>query len=167
MAPEVRVDNPGGRWLEEKRAGVEAAARALPQGLTGRRLGGAVTAQVRAVLRTAELARLEGALGEVREPGEAKYDRLARRVKRDGWDPGQDGNALAVGVNHLGQAFLIEGNTRAALAAALGIGGLKTDVFWFNGAEDVPGPFRLGADFSARLAPSEPGDDFAPEDPCP
>ena len=162
------MDNPGGRWLEEKRAGVEAAARAIPQGLTGRRLGGAVTAQVRAVLRTADLALLEGASGEVRELGNAKYDRLARKVKRDGWDPDQEGNALAVGVNHLGQAFLIEGNTRAALAATLGIAGLKTDVFWFNGAEDVPGSFCLGADFSARLSPPDeahPGD--PQEDPGP
>lgn len=153
------MDNPGGRWLAEKRAGVDAAARAIPQGLTGRRLGGAVTAQVRAVLRTADLARLEGASGEVRGPGDAKYDRLARRIKRDGWDPDQEGNALAVGVNHLGQAFLIEGNTRAALAAALGIPGLKTDVFWFNGAEDVPGPFRLGADFAGRLVSEPAGKD--------
>ena len=106
-------------------------------------LGGATTAYTRSLvfLPTDMVAALPGAQNERRGPGDPQYDSLRADVDRRGFVPDQDGNALLIGVNHLGQAFILEGNTRAAIATELGVPSIRAEVRWFNGGEDALGRF--------------------------
>lgn len=154
-----RTDNPGGRWLEEKqkRAGEGHAPHA--KGLRAKALGGAVTAWTARpiMVPTAVLARVGGVNNEARCPGDHQYDRLSAAVAENGWDPEQDGNAVLVGVNQFGEAYLIEGNTRVAFAAAHGIGEVRAEVRWFNGGEEAPGAWRLDGGRVAALEAEDAG----------
>ncbi len=84
---------------------------------------------------------LPGAMNETRMAGDPKFDRLMESVREEGFDPDQKGNRVVVGVNHLGQAYVLEGNTRAAVAAASGVPNIRAEVRYFNGSEMVDGPF--------------------------
>ena len=153
-------DNPGGVWLAGKRKDVEdrAARSRSAVGIDARLLGGAVTAWTRepVMIDTDALDGVEGVMGERRVPGEPRYDLLMETVAAEGWDPGQDGNAVLVGVAHDGRAWMLEGNTRLAVARALGLGELRAEIRWFNGAESEPGPFRLGREGLAFCRPEPP-----------
>jgi hypothetical protein len=83
-----------------------------------------------------------------------EYDALAEDVSRRGFLPDQDGNAVVVGVNHLGQAYLLEGNTRVAVARDFGVPSVRAEVRWFNGGELADGPFSPSV--VERLAASAP-----------
>ena len=90
------------------------------------------------------LHRLPGSMHEARSARnpDAKYDRLSETVAEEGFDRGQsESGGVIVGVNHLGQAYIIEGNTRAALAFDQGIPSIKAEVRYYNGGEMVDGPF--------------------------
>jgi hypothetical protein len=100
-------------------------------------------------LSTDELTQLPGAMGETRGPGDPGFDALLAKVKSEGFDPDQAGNKVVVGVNHKGEAYLMEGNTRAAVAKALGIPNIKTEVRYWNGGEMIDGPYKPEA-VSAR-----------------
>ena len=128
----VRVDNPGGDWLAEQVEDAEARDR------KGYRASGAITAHLRqpVMLPTAALDALPGARGEgsLRIPGEHQYDRLLESVESGGFDLSAERSVL-VGVDHRGKAWMIEGNTRAAVARAKGIEAIPADVRWFAGGE--------------------------------
>lgn len=100
-----------------------------------------VDQQTELFLPSGFLKNLPGAANETRMAGDPQFDRLMDSVKEGGFDPDQKGNKVVVGVNHLGQAYILEGNTRAAVAAELGVPSVKTEVRYFNGAEMVDGPF--------------------------
>ena len=90
------------------------------------------------------LHRIPGAMHEARSARnpDIKYDRLSETVKEEGFDRDQkQSGGVIVGVNHLGQAYIIEGNTRAALAFDQGIPSLKAEVRYYNGGEMIDGPF--------------------------
>jgi hypothetical protein len=84
---------------------------------------------------------LPGARNETRMAGDPQFDRLLASVREEGFDPDQKGNRVVVGVNHLGQAYVLEGNTRAAVAAEMGVPNIRAEVRYFNGSEMVDGPF--------------------------
>jgi hypothetical protein len=90
------------------------------------------------------LHRLPGSMHEARSARnpDVKYDSLAETVAEEGFDRSQkESGGVIVGVNHLGQAYIIEGNTRAALAFDQGIPSIKAEVRYYNGGEMVDGPF--------------------------
>jgi hypothetical protein len=99
---------------------------------------------------------ITGCRDEARKPGEGQFDRLLKRVQEEGFDF-DPGNAVLVGVNHEGDAYVIEGNTRAAVAAHLGIPLIPCEFRWFNGGElaedDLWSPKRV-----AELGESKPVD---------
>lgn len=141
----VRVDNPGGAWLAEKQQYAEEVMAQQHSVLRSSRAKGLVGPSTAftttpVFLPTELLASLPGASGENRVPGDPKFDQLDRLVQNYGFKEDQDGNAVLVGVNHLGQAFLIEGNTRTAVAASRGIKRIRAEVRWFNGGETADGP---------------------------
>ena len=160
-------DNPGGEWLAGKRRPAELRA-ADSSGATGKMLAGAVTAWTRepVMVDVRAVSGLPGASGEIRRPGCPKHDHLAGIIERDGWDPLQDGNAIMIGVSHEGRAWIIEGNTRTAVAAALGVERIRAEIRWFNGAEDVPGPFMIRKGGEAPFG-AIPQDRAAPDDESP
>ena len=99
-------------------------------------------------LSTEMLSKLKGANDEKRYVGEGRYDLLRKRVDKEGFDPEQKysseddyGNAIVIGVNHKGKAFIIEGNTRVAVAKDLDVPSVRAEVKYYNGAEEVDGPY--------------------------
>jgi N12 class adenine-specific DNA methylase len=142
--PEVKIgrDNPGGSWLARKVAIAEEEMKTAPISSARRRgIVGPSTAYTKEAIMmpVAALAKLKGASGEVRKPGDPRYDELAADVAENGWQDDQRGNAVLVEINHLGQAYMTEGNTRVAVAAANGVPFIRADVRWLNGGEDLDG----------------------------
>ena len=74
-------------------------------------------------------------------------------AEQDGFDPDQRGNTVVVGVNHKGEPYILEGNTRVAVASQLGEPFVKTEVRYWNGGEMVQGPFIPQAVASQASAP--------------
>jgi len=133
--PVIRYGNDHAKsWLEHK---IELAVSSGDPTF----LRGAVTAwmgqerQLR--LPTEVLARIPGAMNEKREPGEAQYDWLTKRVEENGWD--DELAHILVAVNHEGSPYILEGNTRVAFAIRNGISDIAAEVRWFNGGEMVDG----------------------------
>lgn len=92
-------------------------------------------------LDTEFLSTLKGANDEVTDMSNPKYVDLKKSVEKEGFVPDQKGNTILIGVNHKGQAFIMEGNNRVAVAKEQGVPSIKAEVKYFNGAEDVDSPF--------------------------
>lgn len=131
--PQVRVDNPGGEWLGHTRRRAEQEVSA---GNTT--VSGPVTAYLRRPIELdpQKLAVIPGAAGEVRVPGEFQYDRLRPSIEREGF---RQDSPILVGINHRGAPYVIEGNTRVAVARDLGIDRIPAEVRYFAGGEQVGG----------------------------
>ena len=147
IKPEIRTDNPGGEWLKHERA------RAIKNYGQNNPVTGAVTGYLRKPIHLdpQKLVNIPGARGEVRVPGEAQYDRLRPSVEKHGL---YEDSPILVGVNHLGEPYIIEGNTRAAVARDLGIDRLPAEVRYFAGGEQVGGPMEPGL-IEHYMSPSE------------
>lgn len=152
-----KYDNPKGRWLEEKIASAERRLCVAERGIAAKGLVGGVTAWTAgAVMIDTDVARrLIGVNNEQRRPGDHQYDGLTASVDTHGWDARQLNNAIMIGVNHLGDAFIIEGNTRAAYAHAHGIPQLRAEIRWYNGGEEADGVFCLRDKDLPFCAPDE------------
>lgn len=136
---DFKVDNPGGEWLEgkQKRAS-EYPDRKFMVGSTTGVIGGNSSI----FLPTSILKDIPGLADEKRSKGDTQYDNLLSDAKENGFDPDQKGNKIVVAVNHFGQPYLLEGNTRVAVANALNVPRVKVEVRYWNGAEDVDGPMN-------------------------
>ena len=134
--PVVRTDNPGGEWLARQRS---RAQENIDEGFT--RVSGSVTGSLKKPIELdpKKLEVIPGAMGERRVPGEAQYDRLRPMIEAEGF---RQDSPILVGVNHLGEPYIIEGNTRAAVARDLGIDRIPAEVRYFAGGEQVEGPMR-------------------------
>jgi hypothetical protein len=153
--------NPGGEWVENKqRRAEEMAALSSPENAGGKMLSGPITAALGGdfknsslFLDTKFLSKLRGANDENRRAGDVRYDRLKKQIQERGFDPEQKspdleeafpdspGNAIVIGVNHKGEAFILEGNTRVAIANEMDVPSVRAEVKYFNGAEEVDSPF--------------------------
>jgi len=134
----VKYDNPGGSWLKNKQ---EAADKDIQEyagkGYLGKGLGGSATAYVRNVdLPVSELKKIPGAADEKRIPGDFQYDQLTKSVEKEGF---RRDSPILIGVNHKGEPYIIEGNTRVAVAADQGIETIPAEVQWKNGGELIDG----------------------------
>ena len=136
---DFKVDNPGGEWLEgkQKRAS-EYPDRKFMVGSTTGVIGG----KSDFFLPTNILKDIPGLADEKRSKGEIQYDKLLSDAKENGFDPDQKGNKIVVAVNHFGQPYLLEGNTRVAVANTLNVPKVKVEVRYWNGAEGVDGPMN-------------------------
>lgn len=132
---EFKQDNPSLRgntqWIKEKQADAERRY-SKERGISGTPTGW-IRGEVD--LSTDHVSKLEGARFEKRGPGDPKYDGLLERVKKEGWK--QDKFPILVEVNHKGEAYITEGNTRTAIARDLKIPSVKAEVKWLNGGETV------------------------------
>jgi len=136
---DFKVDNPGGEWLEgkQKRAS-EYPDRKFMVGSTTGVIGG----KSDFFLPTNILKGIPGLENEKRSKGDYQYDKLLSDAKENGFDPDQKGNKIVVAVNHFGQPYLLEGNTRVAVANTLNVPKVKVEVRYWNGAEGVDGPMN-------------------------
>jgi len=132
--PIVRTDNPGGEWLKhERRRAEENVAKGYSK------LSGAVTGSLKRPIELdpQKLAVIPGAVGERRVPGEYQYDRLRPLIEAEGF---RQDKPILIGINHRGEPYISEGNTRAAVARDLGIDRIPAEVRYFAGGEGVEGP---------------------------
>jgi hypothetical protein len=132
-------DNPGGEWLEGKQA--RAAQYPDDKFMVGATTG-VIGGRSSMFLPTHVLKGIAGLNDEVRTSGVHKYDSLLSDAREGGFDPEQKGNKVVVAVNHYGQPYLLEGNTRVAVAHSMGIPKVKAEVRYWNGAENVDGPMH-------------------------
>jgi len=141
-------DNPGGSWLQRHQERAEQEIIDNAEGRFGRGITGSITGtlgmQQDMFLPTNRLFELPGLSGEMRRPGDPRFDALLERVREEGFDPNQAGNRVVVAVNHRGEPFLMEGNTRVAVANELGVPSVRTEVRYWNGGEGAEGPFSPG-----------------------
>jgi len=158
--PLIRRDNPGGRWLKNKQEDAEKdMMEASSSSYRSKGLGGSVTGYMDEpeMLPVKRLVGMAGAQGERRAAGDLQFDDLMERVKRDGFDQ-QGGNAILIGVNHKGKAYILEGNTRLAVAQEMGIPYIRAEVRYFNGGEEAGGDFapeRIEDMVASRQAPED------------
>jgi len=132
--PVVRTDNPGGDWLKHERRRADERVRS-----GGTKVSGAVTASTRKPIELdpRKLEVIPGAMDERRVPGESQYDALRPLIEAEGF---RQDRPVLVGINHLGEPYIIEGNTRAAVARDLGIDRIPAEVRYFGGGESIEGP---------------------------
>jgi len=132
-------DNPGGEWLEGKQA---RAAQYPDRKFVAGAITGVIGGRSSMFLPTHILKGIAGMNDETRTAGVHKYDNLLSDAQKGGFDHDQKGNKVVVAVNHYGQPYLLEGNTRVAVAHTLGIPKVKAEVRYWNGAENVDGPMH-------------------------
>lgn len=121
------MDNPGGGWLDRQREDAKAAEA------RGNRMAGAVTAVAWDIeLPVDFVAKVPGLNSEQRQPGEPQYDALSEKVAKEGF---KKDSPILIGINYKGEAFIIEGNTRVAVAKANGIRYIPAEVKYFAGGE--------------------------------
>lgn len=151
------VDNPakygdehGVRWLKRKQEIANEKAIGQDDGLRGRKLVGSTTAVMglnkTMLFPVSVLKTIDGCNSEVRRSGEFQYDSLYPKIYNQGYNMDRL-YAVLVGVNHDGEAYVIEGNTRIAVANDMGIEHIPTEFRWFNGGEMVDGlwsPEKVG-----------------------
>lgn len=131
----IRYDNPGGEWIKAKMAQAEEAMKTAPADSTAHRgFSGAVTAHTTTPisLPVERLRKLKGASGEVVRKSSDKYKELKASVDANGW---RDETPILIGINHKGEAFLLEGNHRVFVADETGVTNIRAEVRWFNGGE--------------------------------
>lgn len=156
----IKIDNPAtsrgaNDWLQDKIDYAEHAMRkADPRTASGKGLVGATTAWADIDVPTEMLASLQGARNENRQTGDFQYDELLKKVKQKGWNP----DAISVSVNHKGQPYVYEGNTRIAVAKKLGIPSVPARISWLNGAENVPGDWHI-ENFAKKMLNKKNGGD--------
>ena len=142
--PQVRTDNPGGDWLKYQRQRSDES---------GMKVSGAVTGYLERPIELdpQKLAVIPGASGERRVPGDPQYDNLRPLVEREGLRPD---SPILVGINHRGEPYIIEGNTRTAVARDLGLRSVPAEVRYFAGGEQVGGLMEPGL-LEHYMPPSE------------
>ena len=148
-----RQDNPSVRdgdeeYITRKQRIAEERATENPDGAIGKLLTGPITGVMGEdfekkplFLRTSFLSTLTGANDEVRSGSDVRYQALRDKVSKEGFDPEQGGSSVVVGVNHKGEAYIIEGNTRVAVGSEFDVPSIRSAVRYWNGAEEVESDF--------------------------
>ena len=148
-----RQDNPSVRdgdeeYIKRKQRIAEEAAARTPSGAVEKLLTGPITGAMGMdfekkplFLKTSFLSTLTGANDEVRSGSDVRYQALRDKVSKEGFDPKQEGNSIIVGVNHKGEAYIVEGNTRVAVASEFDVPSVRSEVKYWNGAEEVESDF--------------------------
>ena len=141
----IEFDNPATSrgdtdWLKEKVGIAENSMKKNdPRTASGKGLVGATTASASVNIPVNMLNGLKGAYDERREKGVRGFDNLFKKVKKEGWNP----DPISVAINHKGQPYIYEGNTRVAIANSLGIPSIPAKIHWLNGAENTPGDWHV------------------------
>ena len=141
--PTLKVDNPGGDWLQSKlKRAREAREGARPntyQSTLGS--GEGVTGYFREplALNPNMLADIPGSLGEeLYRPDQRKIDSLRQSIAEDGYDDMM--GTILVEVREDGVPFVVEGNHRIIEGIESGRPTIPVEIKYLRGAEDVDGP---------------------------
>ena len=150
--PTLKVDNPGGDWLQSKlKYAQEAREGAKPNTYRSTLgTGEGVTGYFRepVYINPNILTNIRGSLGEeLYRPDPAKIDRLRKSIAEDGYD--EKSGTVLIQVREDGVPFVVEGNHRIIEAAESGRQAIPVEIKYLRGAEDVDGllsPTALGAE---------------------
>jgi hypothetical protein len=152
---DIRVDNPGGAWLEGQRAD----ARSSTSGFSG-----AITAAVRMkngswpLLPTGMLMEFGGAMGEETAiPGSDYSQNNIEALRADMEESGYSlANPVMVWVGYDGTTKIGEGNHRIRAAQQAGIEVVPVDIRYFAGGESAEGPLNIKKVSSVLRKPDMP-----------
>lgn len=141
MEAKFRRDNPGGDWLKREQARAEEGDVSHHKAVRGSTTGW-FTHNLK--LPVSALKDLPGTRDEQYHRNDfssPKHKWLAKDIEDSG---GFDSKKypIMIGVNHKGEAHVMEGNHRLAYAAKNGISHIHTEFKYYNGGEDVNGPFH-------------------------
>lgn len=129
-AVEVWRDNPGEKWAAGKRRDMaeryDPTRNPVPYS--------SVSASARVFLPVSELRKVPGARGERRVPGDYQFDNLDASVRGEGF---KMSSPILIQVNHLGDPYIVEGNTRVAVAYINDVGSIPVEVQWLAGSETL------------------------------
>lgn len=134
-----RRDNPGGEWLKRRQAEAEEHMHKM-KGLHGGTTG---WFPENLKLPVRHLKYLPGARDEQYHRNHfdsAKHQALSRAVEKHGFNTKD--HPIMIGVNHRGEAHVMEGNHRLAHAVRHGHEHIHAEVKYYNGGEDVDGDFH-------------------------
>jgi len=144
--PTLKIDNPGGDWLESKlRYAQEAREGAQPNTYrstlgTGEGVTGYFTERLR--LDPTTLANVAGSVGEERyRPDPNKMRRLRQSIAETGYEE----SPILIQVREDGVPFVVEGNHRIIEGIESGRPTIPVQINYLRGAEDVDGPLSPAA----------------------
>ena len=147
-APKLKVDNPGGDWLQSKLQYAQEAREGSKPNTYRSTLGTGegVTGYFRepVYINPNILTNIRGSLGEeLYRPDPAKIDRLRKSIAEDGYD--EKSGTVLIQVREDGVPFVVEGNHRIIEAAESGRQAIPVEIKYLRGAEDVDGPLSPAA----------------------
>ena len=139
--PTLKIDNPGGDWLQSKLRYAQAAREdAEPNTYrstlgTGEGVTGYFTERLR--LDPTTLANVAGSVGEERyRPDANKMSRLRQSIAETGYEE----SPILIHVREDGVPFVVEGNHRIIEGIESGRPTIPVEINYLRGAEDVEGP---------------------------
>jgi len=139
--PTLKIDNPGGDWLQSKLRYAQAARDdAEPNTYlstlgTGEGVTGYFTERLR--LDPTTLANVAGSVGEERyRPDANKMRRLRQSIAETGYEE----SPILIHVREDGVPFVVEGNHRIIEGIESGRPTIPVEINYLRGAEDVDGP---------------------------
>ena len=139
--PTLKIDNPGGDWLQSKLRYAQAARDdAEPNTYrstlgTGEGVTGYFTERLR--LDPTTLANVAGSVGEERyRPDPNKMRRLRQSIAETGYEE----SPILIHVREDGVPFVVEGNHRIIEGIESGRPTIPVEINYLRGAEDVDGP---------------------------
>ena len=144
--PTLKIDNPGGDWLQSKLRYAQAARDdAEPNTYrstlgTGEGVTGYFTERLR--LDPTTLANVAGSVGEERyRPDPNKMRRLRQSIAETGYEE----SPILIQVREDGVPFVVEGNHRIIEGIESGRPTIPVQINYLRGAEDVDGPLSPAA----------------------
>ena len=148
VMPKLKVDNPGGDWLQSKLQYAQEAREGAKPNTYRSTLGTGegVTGYFRepVYINPNILTNIRGSLGEeLYRPDPAKIDRLRKSIAEDGYD--EKSGTVLIQVREDGVPFVVEGNHRIIEAAESGRQAIPVEIKYLRGAEDVDGPLSPAA----------------------
>lgn len=140
----LMIDNPGGDWEKNKQAYAMQEYDPTAEGSGAKGMYGTVTGYYGANIFVPVdlLNSLPGVYNEQltrNDPGGHKFKDIMASVKERGF---LFDHVPFITVNHLGEAYISEGNHRIAVAAALGLEAIPVEIRYFNGGEAAEGPMH-------------------------
>ena len=144
--PRLRVDNPGGDWLEGKqRRALEKRQNAEPNTYestlgSGEGVTGYFKEPIR--LNPNTLSNIAGSVGEeTYRPDPEKMRRLRESIAESGYEE----SPILIQVREDGVPFVVEGNHRIIEGVESGRPTIPVEIKYLRGAEDVEGPLSPAA----------------------
>jgi hypothetical protein len=130
---EFRQDNPGGNWLRAKQEDAEKS---------GRKVSGPITGYFTKDLKlpVKEIKDIPGSMGEESYRSDSSKMKDLEKTIEDPSNFDSKSNPILIGVNHRGEAHVLEGNHRLAYATKHNIPHIYAEVKYYSGGEDVNGP---------------------------